>query len=97
MKPIGLTMKKSRNKYRLESRGELMLIHECIECQTLSINRIAADDDSENILNIFQDSFLYGYQMRQLCERQDIVILEAEATEMVYKQLYGKYVDLLTA
>src|SRR5688572_30731078 len=26
MKPIGLTMKKGRNKYRLESGGELMLI-----------------------------------------------------------------------
>ena len=65
MKPIGLTMKKSRNKYRLESRGELMLVHECTECGTLSINRIAADDDPENILTIFQDSFLYGHPMRQ--------------------------------
>jgi len=27
MMPIGLTMKKSRNKYRLHSRGELMLVH----------------------------------------------------------------------
>ena len=47
MRPIGLTMKKSRNKYQIKSRGELMLIHECIECRTLSINRIAADDDPE--------------------------------------------------
>jgi len=90
MKPIGLTMKKGRNKYRLGERGELMLVHECTECRTLSINRIAADDDSENILNIFQDSFLYGHQMRQFCEGQGIVMLEAEATEMVYKQLYGQ-------
>ena len=67
-----------------------MLVHECTECRTLSINRIAADDDSENILNIFQDSFLYGHQMRQVCEGQGIVMLEAEATEMVYKQLYGQ-------
>ena len=72
-----------------------MLVHECIECRTLSINRIAADDDSETILNIFQDSFLYGYQMRQPCERQGIVMLEAEATEMVCKQLYGQNVELL--
>jgi hypothetical protein len=45
MKPIGLTMKKGRNKYQLGGRGELMLIHECIECGSLSINRIATDDD----------------------------------------------------
>jgi hypothetical protein len=30
MKPIGLTMKKGRNKYRLDRRGELMLVHECV-------------------------------------------------------------------
>jgi hypothetical protein len=93
MQPIGLTMKKSRNKYRLGSGGELMLIHECIECQTLSINRIAADDDSENILNIFQDSFLYGHQTRQSCEGQGIVMLGANATEMIYKQLYGQSIE----
>ena len=71
-----------------------MLIHECIECQTLSINRIAADDDSENILNIFQDSFLYGYQMRQSCESQGIVMLGAETTEMVCNQLYGQNMEM---
>ena len=97
MKPIGLTMKKSRNKYRLESRGELMLIHECTECGTLSINRIAADDDPENILTIFQDSFLYGHPMRQLCESQGIVMLSPEATEMVCKQLYGQNIEIFTA
>lgn len=94
MKPIGLTMKKSRNKYRLESRGELMLIHECIECRTLSINRIAADDDPESILTIFQDSFLYGYPIRQSCEQQGIGMLEEGEAEMVYKQLYGQAIEM---
>ena len=94
MKPIGLTMKKGRNKYRLGERGELMLVHECAECRTLSINRIAADDDPENILIIFQDSFSHDDQARQLCEGQDIVMLGVEATEMVCKQLYGQQVEL---
>ncbi len=44
MRPIGLTMKTGRNKYQRESRGELMLVHQCTDCGTLSINRIAADD-----------------------------------------------------
>lgn len=94
MKPIGLTMKKSRNKYRVDQRGELMLVHECTECGTLSINRIAADDDPENILTIFQDSFLYGHRMRQLCEGQGIVMLSQEATEMVCQQLYGQNIEI---
>lgn len=72
-----------------------MLIHECAECGTLSINRIAADDDPENILTIFQDSFLYGRRIRQLCEGQGIVLLSAEATKMVCQQLYGKNPELL--
>ena len=94
MKPIGLTMKKSRNKYRLESRGELMLVHECTECRTLSINRIAADDDPENILTIFQDSFLYGHPMRQSCESQGIIMLDEGETEMAYQQLYGQVMEM---
>ncbi len=93
MQPIGLTMKKSRNKYRLESRGELMLVHQCTECRTLSINRIAADDDPENILTIFQDSFLFGHPMRQLCESQGISMLDEGKAEMVYQQLYGQALE----
>src|SRR5512146_1804775 len=63
MKPIGLTMKRGRNKYQREARGELMLIHECIECRTLSINRIAADDDSETVMAVFRESFALVYQV----------------------------------
>src|SRR6187549_2977857 len=56
MKPVGLTMKKSRNKYQLSPRGELMLVHACTDCESISINRIAADDDLEMILAAFQSS-----------------------------------------
>lgn len=89
MKPIGLTMKKSRNKYRLESRGELMLIHECIECNTLSINRIAADDDPESIMAVFHGSLLDNCQLQGLCQKQGIALLGADQNGLVYTQLYG--------
>lgn len=95
MKPIGLTMKKSRNKYQLEARGELMLIHECTECGSLSINRIAADDDSESILSIFQDSFRRSAQKSRLCEAQGILMLGAEAIQAVQVQLFGPRVEAL--
>jgi hypothetical protein len=91
MKPIGLTMKKNRNKYQPESRGELMLIHECVECKTLSINRIAADDDSGTVMTVFQESFRFGHHFHTTCEEQGIVILGAEDTEIVHTQLYGRY------
>ena len=87
MMPIGLTMKKGRNKYRLEKGGELMLIHQCIECATLSINRIAADDDPSRMMAVFRGSMGNGIQT--VCEQHGILLLRANDTDVLYKQLYG--------
>ena len=46
MRPVGLTLKNSRNKYARAASGELMLVHLCTDCSKISINRIAADDHS---------------------------------------------------
>jgi len=94
MKPIGLTMKKGRNKYQREARGELMLIHECVECRTLSINRIAADDDSETVIAVFQESFTLGQQVQAVCQQYGILILKAEDVGIVQTQLYGQAVEI---
>jgi hypothetical protein len=94
MRPIGLTMKKSSNKYRPESGGELMLVHECLECNALSINRIAADDDAESILTIFHESLLYGYRLLRRCAQQGIDMLAAEEAERVHEQLFGQSVNI---
>lgn len=87
MKVIGLTMKKSRNKYRLESGGELMLIHECVDCGAFSINRIAADDDPESIWEVFHASLLSGYRLRARCEADGIRLLDTEDAEGIARQL----------
>jgi len=94
MKPIGLTMKKGRNKYRREPRGELMLIHECVECKILSINRIAADDDSAAVMTVFQGSLILGHQIHNICQENGIVILNSQDTEIVYTQLYGRFTEI---
>ena len=94
MKPIGLTMKKGRNKYRLESRGELMLIHECIECGSLSINRIAADDDSGSILDIFNTSLQNSAQFRTRGEADGIIMLNAQDDKLVRSQLFGQNAEM---
>ena len=94
MKPIGLTMKKSRNKYRLESGGELMLVHECIECGDLSINRIAADDDPENVIEIFNKSKHSGHPIRTTCEGRGIAMLNENDVEIVYIRLYGEKISI---
>ena len=94
MRPIGLTMKRGRNKYQRDSRGELMLIHQCTDCKTLSINRIAADDDPETVLEIFQESLQLGYPLQTLCQQYGILVLKAEDTKVVYTQLYGQQAEI---
>jgi RNHCP domain-containing protein len=94
MKPIGLTMKNGRNKYQHERRGELMLIHECVECKILSINRVAADDDSATIMAVFQESLIPGHQIHNTCQENGIVILSASDGEIVHTQLYGRYGEI---
>ena len=88
-------MKKGRNKYRLGSRGELMLIHECTECRSLSINRIAADDDSESILEVFNASLANSYQLSARAEVDGILMLNAEDGELVRRQLFGQNAEML--
>jgi len=90
MRPIGLTMKSGRNKYRTESRGELMLIHECTECRAISINRIAADDDPSNIMAVFQESLAHQHQIKHVCNPLGIFPLNANDVEMIESQLYGQ-------
>jgi len=66
-----------------------MLVHECVECNTLSINRIAADDDSESIVAVFQDSGLCDVQLRYRCMQFGIEMLGTNDTETIFTQLYG--------
>lgn len=87
MKPVGLTMKMGRNKYRLDRRGELMLVHQCTDCGTLSINRVAADDDSSAIVAVFQESLMS--EIHRICEGYGILILHAHDRDALHQQLYG--------
>src|SRR5687767_14815111 len=82
MKPIGLTMKRGRNKYQREARGELMLIHQCTECKALSINRIAADDEAEMVVAIFQESIRLEGSIHTLCQEYGITVLKTEDTKI---------------
>lgn len=94
MRPIGLTMKLGRNKYRREARGELMLVHECTGCKALSINRIAADDDAGTIMAVFQESRGPGQQLHTLCQEHGIVMLKAEDAKILHAQLYGHSIEI---
>jgi len=71
-----------------------MLIHECVECKILSINRIAADDDSGTVISVFQESLKFGREIHSLCLEHGIIPLETEDSQIVYTQLYGRYGEI---
>ena len=90
MRPLGLTLKRSRNKYASLASGELMLVHQCTDCQHLSINRIAADDIPETIIEVFQASRVLSGWLREQIALSGISLLSAENADLVYRGLYGQ-------
>lgn len=70
-----------------------MLIHECAGCKSLSINRIAADDDPKTILSVYEASLTFSRQMQALYEQHGILTLNADDMEIVHTQLYGQNMD----
>ncbi|MBE0697403.1 MAG: RNHCP domain-containing protein [Anaerolineaceae bacterium] len=89
MEPVALALKKTNKKYGIKTQGELMLIHCCKDCRKLSINRIAADDIAENILEIFIRSHKLDYQVRAMLEQHGIQPLQPSDEEIVRARLFG--------
>jgi len=91
MQPIGLTVKPGRNKYGRMAYGELMLVHRCKECGKLSINRLAADDQVERLMETFYASLQMDRFTQAQLNLSGIKILQREDWELVVGQLQGIY------
>ncbi len=89
MEPIGLTTKRSRNKYARERDGELMLIHRCASCGKLVINRVAADDDAERLFALFERSLSLGPELGECLRADGVAPLVAADRELLRRRLYG--------
>jgi hypothetical protein len=84
MQPLALTVKRTQKRYA--RNGELMLVHHCTECGQLSINRIAADDDSETLLRIFRNSLGLAMEIQQEIHKFAIQLVKDEI--IIRRQLY---------
>jgi hypothetical protein len=96
MRPIGLTLKRSNKKFSMNHDGELMLAHLCSEqgqCDAVSINRIAADDDGEMILQVFHASFCQEESVLARLEGQGITLLGPADQPVVMRKLFGATTD----
>lgn len=85
MKPIGLTFK--HDGYGRQ--GEIMLIHLCSSCAKISINRIARDDDEQQLLEIFQQSFTLYVGVKKRLKQSNIDILNVRDRDVLLRLLYG--------
>lgn len=90
MEPIALTLKKVYKKYHSEPVGELMLVHCCQDCQHLSINRIAADDDMDEIIAVYRSSFRLEAKNAACFTEESISLLKADDEPLVYRQIFGR-------
>lgn len=88
MKPIGLTLKRTRNKYGSEA-GEIMLVHQCQACSFISINRIAADDVPQNILQVLNDSRNINILLLDDLMTRGIYLLKPVDSRLVHTRLFG--------
>ncbi len=89
MVPLGLTIKPGRNKYRADC-GELMVVHSCVDCGRLSINRIAADDDSQTLLEIYSASVYIPDATRAILLASGICLLGRENACLLRRLLLGE-------
>ncbi len=83
MRPVGLAQKRIYKKYG-SSAGELMLVHRCTDCARISLNRLAADDDPEAILAVFESSL----DVAQIVA--EVQILGVATRNLVHTQLFGR-------
>jgi hypothetical protein len=88
MEPIGLTLKRGKNKYSGGRDGELMLIHRC-GCGAVVINRIAGDDHERSLLECFERSWAASSYVVQELAAQGIVLLTRHEQGLVEARLFG--------
>lgn len=91
MEPLGLTFKKAGlDKWGKERLGELMLIHRCCGCGKISINRIASDDNTKEILEVFTKSLELDKETKDRLRENEIILLSENDLPQIKTQLFGK-------
>ena len=88
MRPVGLALKSTPKKYG-SKMGELMVVHLCTGCASVSINRIAADDDSDRLLQVFESSQQSAILADSLQGVQPVKLLEEGDRELVHARIFG--------
>jgi hypothetical protein len=95
MEPVGVAAKRLHKKYG-SPVGELMLVHHCIDCERISLNRLAADDDPETVLAVFAASRNLDACDRSRLAEEGITLLSPTDAALVHLRLYGASAPFLS-
>ncbi|EKE12917.1 MAG: hypothetical protein ACD_13C00122G0007 [uncultured bacterium] len=80
MKPVGLTFKKD---------GELMVVHLCLNCDKISCNRIAGDDNTYSIVQLMNESVKPDTDLiAKLCN-SNISLVSQEEKPLALTAIFG--------
>lgn len=90
MPAVGLTFKRSPQKFTRGAPGELMLIHRCAGCGKIAINRAAADDDAAQLYRLSLASLELDDDLLTELAAQGIQPLDAAGFNAAYEQIYGR-------
>lgn len=92
MAPVGLTFKhEGFDKYTGKPRqGEVMVIHRCVNCGHISINRTASDDNNDLLLDLLKKNNSQDEQIAEELVSENIERLGQKDEQEVRNQLFGK-------
>jgi DNA-directed RNA polymerase subunit RPC12/RpoP len=90
MRPLGLTFKQAHKKYSQAGTGEMMLVHICTDCGRVSLNRIAADDDVDGLLETFERSLGLDWRTRLGLAQSGIHLANVMEESLVRLVLFGR-------
>lgn len=88
MQPVGLAVKKVHKKYGQNVCGELMLVHRCTGCGKIAINRIAADDDSQALVMVYERSLHLDQGLHLALLESGVQVLRRPERGILERQLF---------
>ncbi len=90
MEPKAISFKRENNKYAKDQRGELMVVHRCTECGQLSRNRLAGDDNIDEVLRIFAVGTNLSDELLDQFKDEDIQVAVKADEKAVRERLFGR-------
>lgn len=90
MQPIAIASKNYKvNPFTGRGSGELMIVHQCLNCGRISPNRIAGDDNEYQILSILKESTNLNEDVTTQFRNLGLEIITASNKEEALISLFG--------